>query len=199
MSDLDKTAIRLDAWFKGDAKALDSLLKENLDWMRYYVRRELEPGLRPRLDSVDVVQEAVARLLQRGPRYAPRGREEFRALLVKVLRGALGDQRDREHALKRDPAREQRLPSQGLSRFAPRKGIGGAEDSLMEQQERHARIERALSKLDPQDAEIIRLRHLEELSFAEIAQSMRLDSADAARMRFHRAMPRLGRVLDATD
>ena len=79
MGDFDRTVDRLDAWFEGDNDALGELLKENLDWMTLYARRELDPNMRKRLDSVDVVQEGVARLLRRGPRYAPRSREEFRA------------------------------------------------------------------------------------------------------------------------
>ena len=192
----DQTVHQLKAWFDGDLDALDRLLRENLDWMQLYARRELDPALRRRVDSVDLVQEGVARILARGPRYAPRSREEFRALLARVLQGAVGDQRDRERAAKRDVRKDRNLPSQGLSRFAPEGHVGGRPESALEREERHEEVHRALARLAPEDAEVLRLRQFEDLSFAEVAERMGLESPDTARMRFHRALPRLARALD---
>ncbi len=199
MGDLDQTVDRLDAWFEGDPEALGRLLEENLGWMQLYVRRELDAGMRKRLDSVDVVQEGVARLLRRGPRYAPRCREEFRALLAKVLQGALGDQRDHARAVKRDVGRERPMPSAGLSRFVPQGKAQSRPESVLDRRDRKDRILSALAQLPTEDAEVIRLHQLEELPFAEVAERLELPSADAARMRFHRALPRLARILEASD
>ena len=196
MTNSDQTIDYLHAWYEGDNEALGRLLEENLAWMQLYVRRELDTGLRRRLDSVDLVQEGVARLLQRGPRYAPRTREEFRALLAKVIQGALGDGRDRERAMKRDVGREQALPSQGLSRFVPGGQNVGSPASQLGRAEENARMEASLDELDADDAAVLRLRHTEELEFAEIAERLGLSGADTARMRYHRALPRLGRVME---
>ena len=53
MGDLDRTVHLLDDWFQGDVAALEELLRENLSWMHLYARRELDPAIRKRLDSVD--------------------------------------------------------------------------------------------------------------------------------------------------
>ena len=44
-----------------------------------------------------------------------------------------------------------------------------------------------------QDSSVDPIR--EGLSFDDVAQRVGLDNADAARMRYHRALPRLGRLL----
>ena len=76
----------------------------------------------------------------------------------------------------------------------------GAEDQLrtLERRETAARVRAALARLRPHDREILALRYLEELPFAQAAE--RLDiSETAAKVRSHRALTRLRLVLEEDD
>ena len=57
--------------------------------------------------------------------------------------------------------------------------------------ERDSFVRLALEFLDPEDRKVILLRQWEEKSFPEIGEELGI-SADSARMRFTRALPRLG-------
>jgi RNA polymerase sigma-70 factor (ECF subfamily) len=64
--------------------------------------------------------------------------------------------------------------------------------------EESQRLEQAMKRLSPNDRLVIELRHMEQLSFAEIgAQTGR--SADAARMSWWRAFERLAGFLENHD
>ena len=195
----DHTVQRLDAWFHGDQDALNVLVDEHVEWMRRRAGREMHAEDRRALESLDVVQEALARLLRRGPSYAPRSRAEFRALLGQVLRATLLDERDRRRTVKRGGGRVARLPSQGLSRLV----VDGREPTMpgdaADRTERSELISAALSELPEADAGVIRLRHVEGRAFDEVAVELGLESADAARMRYHRALPKLARRLASLD
>lgn len=190
----DETVELLNRWYGGDRQALDLLLRENLDWMRGYVRRELTPDLRTRFDSMDMVQDGVLRLLRYGPRFAPRGREQFRALLSKILVTAFRDAIDRHQAECRDHRRDAPIPSHESRLDALARTISGP-DAIAERGELADWIHIAMELLEPNDREVLRLKRFEELSFEQIAQQMRLPSADAARMRFHRALPKLAETV----
>lgn len=186
----DDTVELLNRWYGGDRQALDALLSENLEWMRGYVRKELTPELRTRFDSMDMVQDGVVRLLRYGPRFVPHGREQFRALLVKILVTAFRDAVDRHQAECRDHRRDHGLPSHESRLDALARTISQPE-VIAERGELADWIHIAMELLEPDDREVLRLRRFEELPFEEIAREMRLPSADAARMRFHRALPKL--------
>lgn len=60
-------------------------------------------------------------------------------------------------------------------------------------EECRARVERSLLELEPPDAEIVRMRHFEERSFAEIAAELAMPRS-SVKTRYYRALVRL-RVL----
>ena len=192
----DQTVERLNAWYAGDADALGALLQAELGWIRARVRKEAGGAYRERFDSMDLVQAGVVKLLRSGPRYAPCNRAQFRALLAKVVVSAVRDELDRARAVKRDVRREERLPSRGLSRAAPLGRSITMPDEAAARAERRERVRAVLDQLPAADRELIRLRQVEGASFAEIARALELDSPEAARMRFNRALPRLARRLE---
>ena len=61
--------------------------------------------------------------------------------------------------------------------------------------ERSQQIEQALAKLPETDRVVLRLRHFQGQSFELVAREAGLDSPDAARMRYHRALAKLARAL----
>jgi len=192
--DSDRTADLLEAWYAGDREALQQLLSEHLDWMRRLVAREMQ-GNRTRLDSVDLVQEGVVRLLRRGPTYAPRSRAQFRALLATVLRSAHRDALDRLRAQRRDAGREERLPSAHISRLRPLEPTREGPATIVDRRVVRERVRLALTRLEPEERELITLRQHEGLPFEEVADRLGFPSPDAARMRFQRAVKKLSQVL----
>lgn len=187
----DDTVDLLQGWYRGDKTALDKLVADNVEWMRAFVRQRLTPKMRQRFDSLDFVQDGAVQLLKNAPRYAPENRAQFRAFVAEVLLNVVRGHHDALTAQKRNAAREQALPSQGLSRL----DLGGRAptmpDAAAERAEVRSWVQLALEMLEPEERELLRLRQYEELPFEEIAAHLGLESADATRMRFNRLMPKL--------
>ncbi len=187
----DDTVQILNAWYEGDKGALEVLLRENVDWMQGYVRKELSPEMRQRFDSMDIVQDGMLRVLKYGPKFAPKNRAQFRGFLARVLVNAYRDGLGRALAGKRDLGREQRLPSEGISRVDLRDKSANRPDAQAEARELQEWIRTALELIDPEDREVVVLRQTDGLSFEAIAERLGLPSTDSARMRVNRALPRL--------
>jgi RNA polymerase sigma factor (sigma-70 family) len=79
------------------------------------------------------------------------------------------------------------LDGQGKSVTAP--------SAHAERTEQQAWLRLALELLEPDDREAIRLRDWEELSFAAAGEQLGI-SEEAARKRYHRALPRLAQKLE---
>lgn len=191
MDAADETVELLQGWYRGDRAALEKLLADNLEWMRAFVRQRLTPQMRQKYDSLDFVQDGALQLLKNAPRYAPENRAQFRAFVAEVLLNVVRGHHDALTAQKRNAAREQALPSTGLSRM----DLGGRAptlpDAAAERAEVRSWLQLALELLEPVDRELVKLRQYDELPFEEVAARLGLDSADAARMRFNRVMPKL--------
>ena len=67
-----ETRLLLGRWHGGDRSALDALLERDLPWIRQHVRRRLGANLRARMDSADVVQEAMVEFLRHAPPFQSR-------------------------------------------------------------------------------------------------------------------------------
>ncbi len=76
----------------------------------------------------------------------------------------------------------------------------GAEDQLrtLERQETAVGVRAALAGLNQRDREVVALRFLEELPFAQVADRLAI-SESAAKVRCHRALTRLRIMLEADD
>jgi len=189
----DQTAQLLARWHDGDRAALEELLGGNLDWIHQQVRRRLGERLRAKADSVDFVQEAVVEVLRYAPRFTVDSRARFRALMARIVENVLRDQNDFFNARRR--AMSQEAPQMGCVTLD---GVGVSRTDpgqAAEQREQQAALRLALELLDPQDREVIVLRQWEGLEFGEIGKRLGLD-ANTARMRFHRALPKLADRMD---
>ena len=67
--DPEQTIGLLRRWHGGDRAALDELLARDLPWVRGFVQRRLGDLLGERADVDDYVQEAMAQVLEYGPRF----------------------------------------------------------------------------------------------------------------------------------
>jgi RNA polymerase sigma-70 factor (ECF subfamily) len=179
---------------EGEESALDELVARQRDWLWRYVRRHMNPGLRAFETSEDVLQDVLYNLFRRGPVFVPRNEGEFRRLVATIVLNRLADRHAWARAERRDKGREAALQrSDGQVHEPATSSVQGVSRVAM-QREEHSQVQLALELLDPDDARIIRLRKYDELEYAAIAEAEGI-AADAARMRYNRALRKLGAMI----
>lgn len=167
----------------GDSAALAEIHSRYERLVLGLVRRRLGPALRRKFDSVDVVQSVFEDVLRDLPRFEDRGEEAFRHWLYMKAENKVKDAWRR--AVDADGApRETRLATN--DDFAPVDVPGPATQAGDADDE--ARLAEVLATMPAEQREVLGLRNKEGLSFAEIAARLSLASADAARMRYARAL-----------
>ncbi len=192
----DETLELLRRWNAGDRKALEALLARHLGALHKYIRAKLDRELRPLRrdqDSTDLVHMAAARVLEYTPAFIPENGRQFHRLLRKiVLNDLLNQLRSPRFAL-RQRSRDRfgdsvlDLRANPLSSMQPDREAERAEH----QSEARAWARMALEFLvDEQDRRLVLLAAVEECSWKDIGEELGL-SADAARMRYHRLLPKL--------
>jgi RNA polymerase sigma-70 factor (ECF subfamily) len=178
---------RLDRARGGDRSALGRLLLPYRSWLLHQARRAWPRRLDLKQTPSDLAQAALGEAVENLPRFEGRDEPTFRGW----LRGILDNLR--RHGIrhwgagKRDIAREQPLPDGS--------GVGDGRtppaDKLAAQEE-IAWLDRALTYLEPEDRELIRLRFTDGLTFDEIA-ARRGQNPARLRKRASRVLERLGR------
>lgn len=182
-------------WHAGDGDAFAELIRRHLPWIHARVRERLGPALREKVESADLVQDALVDVLCYGPRFTLSDENQFRALLARIVENSIRDQADRFAAKKRAAARETALPDDSvLDLDPPREPVTRPSEAAM-RNESAALLRLALGLLAPRDREVIVLRQQEELSFAAIGERLGVPE-DTARFRFQRALPRLAQRIE---
>jgi RNA polymerase sigma-70 factor (ECF subfamily) len=192
----DETMVLLRRWHEGDRVALERLVERELPWIRNYVNARIGELLRARGEADDYVQEAMVDVLRYGPRFVTDDPEAFRRLLARIVENTLRDMADWHGAERRALRRERQVPADSVLHLDRPDETVTRPSQNAAKSEQQAWVALALELLDPDDRKVILLRQWEELSFAEIAGRLGIQE-DAARMRFQRALPRLGRKLEA--
>jgi RNA polymerase sigma-70 factor (ECF subfamily) len=184
-------------WHDGDENALGELVEQDAAWIAEHVRRRLGPQLRARVDTGDIVQHTLVGVLKSGPRFVVDDREQMRALLARMVENVLRYHARHAQQQMRDVRREvpAALPaaSESVLMLSPAAaGPGPATQAAAAETRDWLRL--ALELLDPDDRDVIVWREYDGVPFAEIGA--RLGIAEAhARVRFQRALPKLGRKL----
>ncbi|HIA27146.1 MAG TPA: sigma-70 family RNA polymerase sigma factor [Planctomycetes bacterium] len=186
----EDTVELLRRWRGGDAKALDTLLADIMPWLEKQVRRRLGNQLRAREETQDFVQQALIDFLDYAPRTVIEDGRHLRALLVRIVENTIRGRHDHYSAQRRAMQREVVWP--GESHISP---AGGEESRdrpsfAAHQGEQSAFVSIALELLDDASHDIVTRRLWAGESFEQIGTTLGT-SADAARMRFHRALARL--------
>lgn len=184
-----KTLELLRRWNGGDQDALGALLEHHLQWITDYVHGRLGAKLRSRAETQDFVQASMLEFLRYGPKFEVTDESAFRGLLARVAENNIRDQNRYLGREKRDQDRERLASSDSILDLDARRDVTRPSQHA-QRDESVALIRVALELLDPQDREVVRMREVDELPFAEIGARMEV-SEDAARMRFGRALPKL--------
>jgi RNA polymerase sigma-70 factor (ECF subfamily) len=192
----------LEAARNGDEAALAALFEHHRDRLERMVGLRMDRRLQGRVDPADVVQEAYLAVRGKFPQYSadPRLpfflwlRLEVGQKLVDLHRFHLGTQmRDagQEVSLHRGPLPQ--VTSLSLAEHLLGKLTSASRAAM--RAELKIRVQEALNSMDPNDREVLILRHFEELSNAETAQVLGIKPS-AAVNRYVRALKRLKDVFE---
>lgn len=180
---------------EGNQPALNQLCSVYGERVRRIIRFRLDTKLRPKLDSIDLVQDALILALGGLKSFTYRNEGDFLRWLSKIAENKLHDVLKKYHADKRDIRKEISFKQEGSSTEA---GFYGATEPMgtttpsviMRKKEALDRLEKALDTLKPEYKEVIVLKRIEGLSHAEIAERLS-KSTNAVPMLLFRAMAAL--------
>jgi RNA polymerase sigma-70 factor (ECF subfamily) len=178
---------------RGDADALRELHSRYENRVLARVRRLLGRGLRSRYDTVDLAQSVFEDMLRELPAFEDRGEEAFKHWLYTMAENKVRDAwRRRLHP--EGGAREGQLVTAD-GEVTTGRGPGPATQAGDEDE--RSRLRKVLTSLPVEQQTILTLRDQDGLGYAEIAQRLGLSSADAARMRYARALVALRKAWDS--
>jgi RNA polymerase sigma-70 factor, ECF subfamily len=181
------------------ALSLGQYLERNRTSLSLRARQQIGRWLQGKVDAADLVQETFLEAHRQWLVFRGTTEAELRTWLNRILAGRIADtirrylgSRSRDVRLERNLAVEMRQSPDDLDR-----GLVAQQDSPSKQaaQREEARLLVRILNLLPEDYRVVLLlRHLEDLSFPEIAQRMQR-SLDAVKKLHLRAIERLRRSL----
>jgi RNA polymerase sigma-70 factor, ECF subfamily len=175
---------------RSSEEAFGRLLAHYTNYLMILARVEIGQRLQGKLDAADLVQDVFLEAHRHFPAFRGRTEIEFSAWLRQILAGVLANTLRRYFGTQaRDPRLEQELWA-GVNRsstilagqlVAP----GKSPSDTVAQREQGVLLANALYQLPEDYHEVILLRHLEALPFAEVAKRMgrTVDSVEKLWMR----------------
>ena len=164
----------------GDRPALDALLARYLPRLQRWAHGRLPPAARGALQTQDLVQDTIMKVIERLPSFNPRHEGAFQGYVRTALLNRVRDLA-RQH--------QRRGPSVPLE-----SDLAGEECSPLELavgQQTLERYEAALDRLRPDDKALIVARIELGLPYAEIAAMFEKPSVPAAQVALSRALVKL--------
>ncbi len=209
----DSTQVLLNRMQARDPESYGEILERHLPWIREQVRRRRRRYVGNTVESMDIVQDVALRVLRYGPKWSVRNPESWRRLLLRILCNrlkSLAIYERRRRALSLDFAHDDDAPVLDLEAGAAQGADAATASVKLDDRVEKAWMRLALELVDPKIAELIELRALRRMPYAEIGKLLGI-SADAARQRFDDALPKfisvvnrlkagqLQRILDELD
>jgi len=181
----------------GDAQAISELFDLHRAQLRRMIGARLDQRLQGRLDPSDVLQESFIDFAQALPSYAQNPDAPFH-LWLRCIVGRKLRALHRQHlgTEKRDAKRDvsiyqDAVPEANSASLAGQLlGKLTTPSQALQRAEIQLHIQNAICDLDPEDREIISLRHYEQLNNRDTAAVLGMSEA-AASIRFIRALRRL--------
>jgi RNA polymerase sigma-70 factor (ECF subfamily) len=185
----------------GDDEALAELFSQHRDRLWKMVRFRLDRRLQGRVDTEDILQEAYLDAAKRVHHFTEESATSFFVWLRMIVMQTLIDVHRRHLGAKmRDAGREVALHGCGYSHTTSISMVARLVGQLTSPSqaalrgEVSAQLETALDTMDPIDREVLALRHFEELTNSEVAESLNIQQK-AASIRYVRAVKRLKGIL----
>jgi RNA polymerase sigma-70 factor (ECF subfamily) len=186
----------------GDRSALNQLGEVYAERVRRIIRLRIGRELRPKLDSIDVVQEALFSALEGIGGFTYTNEGDFLRWLSRIAQNALRDMLDGLHADKRDIRREVRLEASDTTSGGEFIRVHGpintaTPSAILSNKEDLDRLERAMDRLKPEYREVIVLAKIDGLSYEAIGDRLG-KSENAVGHLLSRAMAALADIFSAT-
>ena len=169
---------------QGEPRAMEQLMSRYLPRLQRWARGRLPMHARSLLDTADLVQETLLRVMEGLDRIEVRGPGGFQAY---VRQAVLNRIKDEVRWAERRPGPDdvpESLPDHSPS---PLENAIGAE--VLD------RFEAGMTRLDEEDRQLLHLRIELDFDYQEIAVMTGRPSRDAARMAIQRALSRLADVM----
>ncbi len=187
---------------RGSQQAWQTLLEALRPRLRKMIALRLDRRVQGRVDPSDVIQEACIDAARRLQEFVNNPGMPF-FLWLRLLAGQRLAEQHRRHlgAKARDVAREVSIyhgsfPETTITVLAGQLlSEQPGPSSTASQAEQSKRLHEALAELDPIDREILAMRHFEQLTNSEAAETLGLETS-AASKRYTRALLRLKDVLN---
>lgn len=183
----------------GEVEARGALLEAHRQYLELLARLEIGQRLQRKVDTSDVVQETFLEAHRNFGNFRGSDETEFVAWLRAILAARIGhfvrhfagtQRRDlrREQALDVDLDHSSRAIERGLMSLqsTPSQQVARREQGML--------LAEALARLPDDYREVIVLRHLEELTFPEVAERMER-SVDSVQKLWVRALSRLRQIM----
>ncbi len=185
----------------GDKQALDQLFQRYRSRLKRMVRLRMNSRLQGRIDDSDVLQEAFLDASRKLGDYLDDPQIPFFLWLRSIIGNKLLEvHRTHLGAQMRDATREVSLhrgalpAANSMSLAAQLLGKFTSPSNAAVKTERRIQLQEALNNMDEADREILALRHFEQLSNAEVALELGIETS-AASKRYMRALARLQKIL----
>ena len=187
---------------EGDQPAVEQLCRIYGERVRRIIRLRIDGKLRPKLDSVDIIQDALVLALAGLEDFTYRDEGDFLRWLSRIAENKLRDILDRFHADKRDIRREIPFKREETNTNDGSHGVAGPLQTttpsvLLVRKEQLDRLENAMDSLKPEYREVIFLSRIERLSHVEIAARLG-KSKGAVAMLLSRALVALTAAYEKT-
>ena len=197
------TQVLLQRFQTGDNDALNDLYSRYLNRVLAAVRARLGAELRGKLESCDILQDALLASLKNVQSFNQTGEGAFVNWLAKVVENRVRDNLDYFRAKRRDHRLEKPLPGARSDEFAappdlPERKCAATPSQALVLSEDLARLEMAMDQLSEESRELIVAVKIEGRSLQEIAQASG-KSPDAVRMQVKRALVALTNAFRALE
>lgn len=161
----------------GDTAALGRLLDGYCNYLALLARLQLSRTLRGKTDPADIVQDTFLKAHRNFPEFRGESEPEFMAWLRRILATTVANlvrhyrgTSQRDVRLERQMADELDQSSRALDRGLVARSSSPSDKA--QKREQAVQLADALESLSPGYREVIILRHLEDLSFPEIARRL---------------------------
>ena len=204
MSDLGRTTVGhlIGQAQQGDESARQRLFSLGRSYMALVARAQAESWLRVKVDASDLVQQTMLEAHRDFERFAGGSEKEWLAWLRKILSHNMADFVRCYRGTAKRGARELPLRDPGATTAfgAPEPAAPGPTPSQeFLQMDVELRLAEAVERLPPDYQEVILLRNLQRLPFAEVAERMER-SRPAVQMLWMRAVRQLQEIMvEASD
>ncbi|MDO4574941.1 MAG: sigma-70 family RNA polymerase sigma factor [Planctomycetia bacterium] len=184
---------------EGDSRAMGDLLENYRNYLMFLARLQIDPRICGKLDAADLVQDTCLEAYQAFSRFRGENEASLLAWLRQILATRLATAvRYYIGTRQRDVRLERNLHAHvdQSSVFWNQLVSSGSTPSIkVSRKEMEAKLTAAMVRLPDHYREVLRLRHIEELSFAGIAERMER-SVDSVQKLWVRALAKLREMID---